>query len=326
MRVAVTGAAGFIGTALVARLRADGHDVVALVRRPASAGALHAAGAEVRGGDVRDAAAVGAALAGTDVVCHLARAKGHGIAPAAVVQSVNVDGAGVVAAAAVRAGAHRLVLASSTAVYGSRRPGETLTEDAPVRPDSAYARSKVEAEARALGEARARGAVVIARITNVLGPAALSSLSLIRSVASGSLPVIGRGANRHHPADVDDIVDGLVRCVSSPAASGTYNLAGPEAITLRELLACIARATGARPPRTIPRAPVDAWLALDRGLHRLTSLHLPRTAGPRFLTSDRRLDLSRARRDLGYAPSIGVDEAVRRTVAWYRAAGVLPPA
>jgi len=322
----VTGAAGFIGAGLVARLRAEGHEVVALVRRPETGGPLEASGAHVRALDIRDPGALAAALHGAQGVFHLARARGHGIAPANVVQSVNVDGSRIVAEAAAAGGVGRLVLASSTAVYGTRYGSEPLTEDAPLRPDSAYARSKVAAEER-VARAAGRGCqVVIARITAVLGPGCRSWLSLVRSVSRRTLPVIGDGANWHHPADVDDIVDGLVRCGVAPSPGPVYNLAGPDAVHARDLMTCIAEETGALPPRTIPAFPVDAWLALDRRLHRLTSLHLPRTAGPRFLTSDRRFDLSRARRELGYAPRIAVREAVRRTVAWYRAAGLLPTA
>lgn len=319
----MTGAAGFIGGVLTDRLLRDGHAVAGLARGDEACAALRSRGVAAVLGDVRDPDAAARLVRDAEVVFHLARAKGHGAAPRAEVEAVNVGGAMVVARAAAGAGVRRMVHCSSTAVYGSRTGDPTVNEDAPLRPDSAYARSKADAEA-ALGSVSADGlSVVVARITAVLGPGCRSWYSLFRSVAAGRLPVIGRGANWHHPGDVEDIVDGLVRCATPGARSWAYNLAGPEPVPLRTLLQTIAVALGAPPPGTIPAAPVEWYLALDRALGRLAGRSLPRSSGARFLTGDRRLDLGRAAAELGYAPRIGVAAAVGRTVSWYRDAGLL---
>ena len=326
MRIAVTGASGFIGSHLVDRLLADGHNVVALLRLESQSTALEARGLTVVRGDVTDPAAVERTVAGCHVVFHLARAKAHIGLPIRVVDSVNVGGARTVTEVASRVGVARLVLASSISVYGARPRMHPVTEDAPIHPDSAYGRSKVRAEQETGAHAGSALSVAIARITAVIGPRCLSWLPLIRSVYNRRLRLIGRGDNWHHPADVSDIVDGLVRCGTAPVLGhAVYNLAGPEPVRAIELVRIIAGELGVRgwQPRPVPALPMHLYLRLNSFTDVNWSVALPRAAGASFLGSDRMFDLSRARQDLSYAPTVGVRDAVRRMVAWYREQGLL---
>jgi 2-alkyl-3-oxoalkanoate reductase len=325
-RIAVTGASGFIGLHLVDRLLADGHTVVALSRPESRSTALEERGAQVIRGDVTDPAAVECTVADCRVVFHLARAKAHDALPIHVVDAVNVGGARIVTQVASRVGVARLVLASSLAVYGARPRVQPLTENAPIHPDSAYARSKMRAEEEACSHAGTTLSVAIARITAVIGPRCTSWLPLIRSVYHRRLRLIGRGDNRHHPADVSDIVDGLVRCGTAPVlAHSVYNLAGPEAVRAIELVRIIADELGVRgsQPRPVPELPTRLYLRLNAFTDVNWSVALPRAAGASFLGSDRVFDLSRAREDLSYAPTVTVRDAVRRMVAWYREQGLV---
>ena len=325
-QIAVTGASGFIGSHLVERLAADGHAVVALVRSTSDSTLLEQHGVTVTRGDVTDPAAVERTVTGCPVVFHLARAKAHGVAPMHVVDSVNVGGAGTVAKIASHAGVVRLVVCSSLAVYGARPRLNPLTEDAPMRPDSAYARSKVRAEQETRQRAAPTLSVAIARLTAVLGPRCTSWLPLIRSISNRQLRLIGRGDNWHHPADVSDIVDGLVKCGTAPVLNySVYNLAGPEAVRANELVRIIAQELGVRgaQPRAVPALPVRLYLGLNSFSDVHWNIALPRAAGALFLGSDRVLDISRARQDFGFAPTVGIREAVRRTVHWYREQGLI---
>lgn len=323
MRVAITGAGGFIATPLIEQLAAHGHEVVVFLRSNRTGPWLRTRCADVVEGDVRDPDAVARAVRGAEVVYHMARARGHAASTRAEVDSTNVDGTQTVANVSARLGVRVLVNCSSAAVYGSARPGPPLSEDAELRPDSPYARSKVAAEVVARQAAGDRMVLVTARICPVLGPGCRSWLSLVRSVRARRLPVIGAGLNWHHTADVSDIVEGLVRCGGPHLASSTYNLAGPEPVTLHTMLSVIAAAVGAEPPFRIPAAPVRWFLSMNDVIERRVGIELPSATGARFLATDRRLDLARAAADLGFRPSVAFRDAVDRTVQWYRSEGLL---
>ena len=209
MRVLLTGAAGFIGTRIHARLTAAGHDVLAVdAMLPAAHGADAVLPAGVRRVDVRDSTALADVLAGVDVVCHQAAVVGAGVdaADSPSYASHNDFGTAVLLAEMFAAGCRRLVLASSMVVYGQggyacpehgrvdplprRREDldsgvfdhrcpvggeqvrwELVGEDSPVRPRSLYAASKAAQEHYALAWAEAVGGVVTAlRYHNVYGP------------------------------------------------------------------------------------------------------------------------------------------------------------
>jgi dihydroflavonol-4-reductase len=320
LRFAVTGATGFIGSHLIARLIHDGHQVTAVVRRPDAIPALSQMGVETVIGDVGDPASLSNAMNGADVVFHLARARAHGSLPRSAF-IVNVNGSRNVARAARKSGVGRLVHGSSGAVYGSR-PG-LVSEVTPLRPDSAYSRSKVLAERCVIDEC-GTGAV-IARITAVMGPGGKSWGPLVRSAAAGKLRLAGDGSNMHHPADVTDIVDGLMRCALADGIGGrTYNLAGPEPLpirSLRDALAAAARTPGSSVsmhPRPYPWRLLDIYYRGGILSDRWLGLRPPLFESVSFITTHRVLDISRAREELGFVPSIGITEAAKRTVDWMR--------
>jgi dTDP-L-rhamnose 4-epimerase len=210
MRVLVTGAAGFIGSAIAETMRAAGHDVRGLDSlSPAvhNGRPRHVTG-ELVVGDVRDPAAVDEALAGVDAVCHQAAMVGLGVdlSDLPVYADVNVTGTAVLLEAMGRHGIPRLVIASSMVVYGEgaydcathgrvrpapRHPDDlaagrfeprcpqcaqplgtaTVTEDAPLDPRNAYAASKVAQEHLAASWARMTGGAAVGlRYHNVYGP------------------------------------------------------------------------------------------------------------------------------------------------------------
>src|SRR6185369_7314885 len=238
--VVVTGAAGFLGRHLTARLLASGRRVRALVRRPQFAPAeLRRDGVTLFAGDALDPVAVERATAGAAAVVHLATAAGSD--PAQVVASM-VRGARVVAEACVRGGVRRLVHASSIAVYdlGEERDS-AVNEDAPLdrHPEvrGEYAQGKIAAERALTDFARERGLeLVIVRPGFVVGsdgPPQHSGIGLW----TRDTQVYGWGGGRR-PLPfvlVDDVADALVQCVTAPGAAGrSYNLVGDVGLTARE--------------------------------------------------------------------------------------------
>ena len=262
----VTGATGFLGRALIARLRAERPELPlrALVRSATSAGLPP--GVEVVAGDLEDPPSLAAAVSGAAAIVHAAAALAS--ADRRRLERVNVEGTGALAAAARAAGVRRFLLVSTSAVYGPSPSGEPRPESAPLAPQGPYAASKAAAE-RAASEALGGGAeLVVVRPTGLYGPR--RELYAHRLRALGRLPfrVELPGGERVQPCHVADAVSALLRCLAAPAAGERrFNLAGRSALTIDELDARLAALAGirlrrARLPVPLARALVALRLAL----------------------------------------------------------------
>ena len=228
MKACVTGGAGFIGSHLVERLLREGHEVVVLDdlstgrREHLDAGVSRL---RVQVGDVRDASAVAEAVAGADVVFHLAAiaSVARSVDDPELVSDVNLQGTIRVLEACRAGGVRRFVLASSSAVYGE---GQALPirEDAELRPASPYAASKLAAEAYAAAYAGSYPVETVSlRFFNVYGPrqpldgqyGAVIPL-FIEAMRSGREPVLhGDGSQTRDFTYVEDVVDAIVRAGST---------------------------------------------------------------------------------------------------------------
>ena len=328
MRVLVTGATGFIGGHLCEALLAGGHTVRTLVRDRTRAAALAASGAEIVGGDLRDSAALAAAVAGVEVVFHIAALFRQENVTRAEVFAVNAAGTGSLLAAAAAAGVRRLVYCSSTGVHGDI-PGRPAREDDPFEeiPGDHYQHSKIAAEraVRRFQESR-RIETVVFRTTGAYGPRDTRFLKLFRSIARRVFVMIGSGEVPFPMIHIHDLVDGVVRCGTEPAAAGNaYFLTGDETVSLNELARRVAAAVGAPPPRWhVPAAPVlAAALACElicKPLRIQPPLYRRRV---NFFLLRRTFDNSRAKNDLGWAPAIALDRGLAETAGWYRVNGML---
>lgn len=273
--VAVTGAAGFIGSHLTEKLLAGGKRVAALVRRPEFApDSLRHDGVALHGGDVADRDAVARAIAGARCVVHLATGAPAAGAPGATGAGGSSDdevARGIVAAAQVVARAcveervQRLVFASTIAVYdlGHERDGlvsEASPLDAEPKSRAGYARGKIEAE-KWLGDfARESGLeLVVVRpgfVVGRRGPPQHSGVGLWVK----DTQVFGWGAGER-PLPfvlVDDVADALVACCERPAAAGrSFNLVGDVGLTAREWVSELRRALGR--PFTFHSQSIARW-------------------------------------------------------------------
>lgn len=262
MRVLVTGGAGFIGSHLVERLLAEGHGVTVLDDlSTGKVGNLPASGdVELVPGDIADARAVEAAMAGVGAVVHLA-------AVASVEASVrdplgtnrtNLTGSLTVFQAAADAGVGRLLYASSAAVYGDPE-SLPLAESSPKRPLSPYAADKLAGEHHLAYYHRSgkldAGAF---RFFNVYGPrqdpsspySGVISVFLERARRRQPLHVHGDGLQTRDFVYVADVVDVLVRALDRRGAAElvALNLAGGRSVSLLDLIEVIGEVVGGEPP------------------------------------------------------------------------------
>jgi nucleoside-diphosphate-sugar epimerase len=313
VRIAVTGAGGFLGGHLVRGLRGEGFDVLPLVRAskdtdPDAARALD------------DVLAAPSALAGVDVLVHAAAVRHrYGVGEAAY-RETNV----ALAEAVLRAGAgrvRRFVYVSSVGVYGwpDRLP---VDESFPFAPRTTYSESKVAAEGLVARVAKELGVEhVIVRPTIVYGPGDTNGMldKLARMIKSGTYVLVGDGRNTLHHTYVDDVVRGIQHAATSPAAAGRdFILCGPETITLRALSELVARTVG-RPLRRV-RVP----LRFARAIASVVDAASARGLVPReppinsekldVMTLPIAFDASKAARLLGFEARVRYEEGVPRAV------------
>lgn len=300
----VTGGAGFIGSHLVRSLL-DGGSRVRIVDDFSTGRWSNVADeAEVMEGDASELAP--RAVEGAEVVYHLAAQVSVPASVASPMESHRSTAASTLAIleAAERAGVRRVVLASSSAVYGDL-PALPKLEGHPPAPASPYAVAKLCSELYARYWARRQAPETVAlRFFNVYGPrqdprspyAAAIPIFVERLLSGLPVPIYGTGEQTRDFIFVEDVVRGLRAAGETPALNGRiYNIAGGRAISVLELVHTLARLLGTEarcdflPPR--PGDILHSWA-----------------------------DISLARRELGFRPETDLDEGLARTIEWSRRA------
>lgn len=328
MRVLVSGVTGFTGGHLARSLAQRGIDVRGLVR-PASlarANALADAGIEVVPGDLTHEASLAPACNGIDLVYHIAATYRTAGQPDANYRAVNTHGTRALLNAARQAGVTRFVHCSTVGVHGHiEHP--PANEDAPLAPGDIYQKTKLEGEELARSAGRDGSMeVVVARPAGIYGPGDTRFLKMFRGIAKRRFPMLGRGKVCYHLTYIDDLVEGFRLCGESPIAAGrTYVLAGPRYTSLNEFVKVVAHELDVAPPRwRFPVWPVWVAGALCEGACVPLGIEPPLyRRRVDFFIKNRAFDATRAKRELGFAPTVDLVEGVRRTAEWYREQGWL---
>ena len=326
MRILVTGGTGFTGTALVERLIADGHEVVALDNKPGlSADALHERGADVRIASITDRESVDAATAGVEVVYHLAAAFRELDVPESYYDEVNVGGTRLALEAARRHGVRKFVYCSTCGVHGDVAD-PPAGEEAPIAPADYYQRTKYEAEPIVASFAEDFETAVV-RPAAIYGPGDPERFHLIfKQVAKGWFPMFGSGRTLYHPLYIDNLVDAFARLLEPGVGAGsTYLIADEDYWSIEEIVRAVGRSidVSVRIPH-FPVLPVVAAGHVFETVCRPLGIRPP--IFPRrvdWYRQNRAFDISRAKSELGWTPRTGLDEGLRRTAAWYRETGLL---
>jgi nucleoside-diphosphate-sugar epimerase len=327
MKVLVTGGTGFTGAALVNRLLDEGHSVVALdYKEGLESSALRTRGAEILIGSVTDRGAVERAFDGVEYVFHLAAAFRELNVPNSFYDEVNVGGTRTVLEAARRHRVRKFVYCSTCGVHGNvDRP--PANEDAPIQPADYYQRTKYEAEPIVLREAGAGMETVILRPAAIYGPGDPERFFMIfKRVSKGVFPMFGSGRTLYHPLYIDNLVDAFLLCLPPGAGSGrTYLIADQDYFPIEEIVRAVARALEV--PVRIPHYPVTPLILAGHIMEKVCRpLGIAPPIFPRrvdWYRQNRAFDITRAKKELGYAPRIGLAEGLRRTGQWYRQMGYL---
>ena len=311
-RVLITGAAGFIGSHLTDRLLARGDAVIGFddfndyydpaVKRRNLERALGHGGLVLYEADLCDEARVQEVFERErpEVVVHLAARAGvrPSLKDPNLYHRVNVIGSQHILDACREFAPSHLVFASSSSVYGGCTE-VPFREDNPVhRPISPYAATKRMNELQAHVYSHVYGLnVTMLRFFTVYGPRQRPDMAIhkfTRLIDEGRpVPMYGEGTTKRDYTYIDDIIDGVVRCVDEPFQYEIFNLGGHDTTGLRDLIDLIAKHVGK--PARIDRQPLQP--------------------GDVTITY---ADVDHAREGLGYNPRFSMDEGIRRFVDWYR--------
>jgi dihydroflavonol-4-reductase len=327
MRALVTGASGFVGSAVARALLQEGWQVRVLVRKDSDRRNLQQLAVEIVTGDLADSASLERALAACEALFHVAADYRLAALEPTQLYRTNVEGTGNILQAARLAGTARIVYTSSVATIGLPADGSPGREDTPVTLADMighYKRSKFLAEQLVLDLARDGSPVIIVNPSTPIGPGDVKPTptgQLVLDAACGRTPAyIDTGLNVVH---VDDVAAGHLLAFNRGRIGERYILGGQD-MTLRAILGEIARIVGRKAPSIrLPRVAIlpiayaaEAWARATGGSTRITVEGVRMARKRMYYSSDK------AVRELGYAwrePTRALEDAV----GWFREQGYL---
>ena len=328
MTTLVTGATGFVGSAVARTLAARGHTLRLMVRANSDRRNIEGLQAELVVADLREPETLARAVAGCRYVVHVAADYRIWVPDPNDMLAANVQGAVAMVSAAAAAGAERIVHCSSVAALGQIGDGTPADETTPALEADfigIYKRSKYLAENAVLELARRNGfPVVVVNPAAPVGPRDIKPTptgKMILDAAAGRMPAyIDTGLNIVH---VDDVAEGHALALERGRIGERYVLGG-ENMLLKDILTLVASVAGKKPPSIrLPEAVVWPAAFVMEHFARLTGIpplmtrdHLKMARKKMFYSS------AKAMNELGYSPR-PVQQAVEDAVAWFRANGML---
>ena len=304
LKTLVTGGAGFIGSNIAKELVSNGAEVVVL--DDLSSGYRinidgHP-GIRLVEKDIRDAAAVDAAMAGVDAVFHLAASVGNkrSIDQPVNDAEINVIGTLRVLEAARKAGVRKVVISSSAGIFGELKT-LPIREDHPAEPDSPYGASKLCAEKQGLAYAKLYGMeVVCLRYFNVYGPSQrfdaygnVIPIFVFRMLRGEPVTIFGDGEQTRDFVNVRDVVQANIKAAMASGVSGAFNIGSGTRISINDLVKRLRATSGLNP----------------------VVRHGPPRAGD---VRDSLADIGAARKAFGFEPAVTMDEGLPEYTRWAR--------
>jgi dihydroflavonol-4-reductase len=324
MKTLVTGATGFVGSHVAGRVLSAGQSLRVLTRPGSDVRALRALDAERAEGDLRDVASLERALQGVNRVFHVAADYRLWSRNPAEIYESNVTGTRNLLEASKRAGVEQFIYTSTVATIAVDRPS-LPNESTDSRLDEMvghYKRSKWQAEKEALKAAQDGLPVVVVMPTTPVGPGDWKPTptgKLIVDFLNGKMPgYVETGLNF---AGVEDVATGHL-LAAERGKSGERYLLGGENLSLKEMLDILAQVTGLPAPRLkIPHAIALGYAYTENIFSRMLGREpqIP-VEGVKIARHNMFVDVSKAQRELGYAPG-PVAAAFERAVRWYEENG-----
>ncbi|MFX0198228.1 MAG: NAD-dependent epimerase/dehydratase family protein [Candidatus Hodarchaeota archaeon] len=325
MKVAITGATGFIGMHLLRAILKRGWAVKLLVLDSDHADPLEELGVEILRGDLTHRESLDGFPGDANLVYHLAGQLGRGKISYRQMYSVNVEGTKNLLDRCVNSKIQSFIHCSAAGVIGIK--GELgAKETAPYAPASPYETTKYHAERLVLDYAERYGLpVTVLRPCFVYGPGDLHKLRFFRAISKRKFHLLDDGSALWHPTFIDDVIQAFLLAAENEIQGEVFNIAGPAWISVKEFAETIASCLGTTIPKLkIPRR--MAYLAAYCLETVCRNLNIEPPLSPtrvKFLTTHFCLDISKSKEMLGYTPRVEPMKGVEHTVKWYKEHGFL---
>ncbi|MDO8619178.1 MAG: NAD-dependent epimerase/dehydratase family protein [Candidatus Daviesbacteria bacterium] len=326
MKAFVTGATGFIGSNLINRLIKDGWDIKILVRPKSINKILNNPKLKVIQGDITNLDDVKRGMQGTEIVFNVAGGlPNHKLSDQGYLD-INVTGVKNILESCNEFKIKRLIHVSTVGIYGSGK--NIITETSPLRLVDQYAKTKSKAEEliRTYRE-KFNLPVVIIRPTIGFGPRDTRPgfIDLFRLVNKGLYFPIGNGENYFHVFYIENLIDALMLAATKKEAIGEDFIIGDYPVPkMKDVIKNIYQVEG----KKFPKIYIPFYLAFLAAhffdIAQKIGLPAPLTSKRlTFITEDRRYDISKATKVLGYKSKVSLSEGVKRTYEWYKQNGYL---
>ena len=326
MKYLITGATGFIGPHLVARLVSDGHFCRCLVRSSSKADVLKAMGVEVVEGDITRTESLKGIADDMDRVLHMAT-LGHMsnfTVTESMFEAINVQGTRNIMAESLRAGVPRVVHCSTVAAMGICED-MPATEQSPCRPHHPYGRSKLKAENMVHDLiAQQQLPAVIIRFSMVYGPGdSRDILKLTRLAKKGLFPKVGNRPKLTPLIHVSDAIQGLLLAAEKGVIGETYLITNPDSMPFDDIRKILQRALGVtRMPLYVPEWAALAVASLTETVFPILGKVPPVSRkNVESTLADRVFSVEKALEELAFNPEVDPVEGLTETVEWYKNRG-----
>ena len=329
MNILVTGGTGYIGEHFIPELIKRGHDVTLLVRNIEKARKLFRDNCEYYVGDVTNRDSLKGCCNNIDIVFHMVAKVGNQLPSDEefkAFRAVNVEGTKNIVEEAKKSEVSRFIFVSSIAAMGIVKK-TPITEKSHCNPYLPYQVTKYEAEQYINEQVKNGFPAIIVRPTKVygVGEHEYSYLTLAKLCKKGIYPKVGKGNNYTSNIYITDFVQALVKLVENGKIGETYILTSSESVGFTEAGKVIAKVLGKR----ILIIPIPSGLMIsaaaieEKIFLKLGKKPIVTRKNIEATVTDRVYDITKAREEIGYNPSVSMIQGIKKTISWYKREGLI---
>ena len=327
MKIAITGATGFLGGSLAKYFAEKGHDLYLHARTEEKASAIKNLASKVVVCDINDETGIKQLVSDADVVVHTVSNFRSASGPPESYTEINLNGTINTFERAREAGVKRFVYISTIGVLGDIKecPASETTE---FNPGDNYQKTKLEAEKYCRKQAENKDigmSLTVIRPCSLYGPGDMRMLKMFRMLKKGTFLAIGKCDANFHAVYIDDLIAGIELAMNDESNNEVFIIGGDKYVSLKEYITIAAHSVGSRYPWIkIPFLPMYMLSAIVEFACVPFGIEPPIfRRRVKFYRNNRAFDITKAKQKLGYSPSVSLEEGMKRTVEWYKANGYL---